>query len=113
MRSLRAVLVTVPPLVADLIRRTLAGRATVAIVAEIPEPSVALAQLPALLPDIVIVGDTGRAPALHADSVRAAVPGARVFVLSADLMEIYGPGADDVIALTPATLADRIAPPPD
>ena len=108
MRSLRAVLVAVPPFVADLIRRVLAERANVLIVAELFGPAAALARLHTLSPDVVILGEAARSSELDAESVRLALPGARVLVLSADLTEIRGPGADDVATFTPNTLADRL-----
>lgn len=109
MRGLRAVLVTVPPLLADLIRHVLTGRAEVSIVAELSDPASAGVQLGGLSPDIVIIGPGG-VPPIDPAQVRAMLPGARVLVLSEDLTQLLGPGDDDIDALTPDTLAARLMP---
>ena len=110
MPELRAVLVTAPPLLADLIRRVLAGRVGLSIVAEIADPEIAVLRLRDLAPDIVIIGPAGNAPAFDAALVRSLLPQARVFALSADLMRLFGPGQDDESEFTPDALADRLRP---
>ena len=108
MRGFRAVLVTVPPLLADLIRHVLTNRAALVIVAELTEPASAYARLRALAPDVVIIGPASGTP-VDAALVRAMLPGARVLVLSADLTQLLGPGEDDIDAFTPGTLAARLS----
>ena len=109
MRGLRAVLVTVPPLLTDLIRHVLISRAALAIMAELADPAAAYAQLRALVPDVVIIGHSGGgAGQVDAALVRALLPAARVLALSADLTQLLGPGEDDSGACTPDTLAERL-----
>jgi len=108
-RRLRTVLVTVPPLLADLIRHVLTTRAALLVVAELTDVDSAYAQLGALSPDIVIIGPGGARP-VDAARVRAMLPGARVLALSADLTQLLGPGNDDIDIFTPDTLADRLRP---
>lgn len=105
MRRSRAVLVTVPPLLSDLIRHVLTSRAAVAIVAELSDPASAYARLCALAPDVVIIGPAGGAPPVDAALLRAMLPDACVLALSADLTRLLGPGDDDVAPFTPDTLA--------
>ncbi len=109
MRRLRAVLVTAPPLLADLIRHVLTGRAALTIVAELTDAATADAQLGTLSPDVVIIGPGG-VPPVDPARVRATLPGARVLVLSEDLTQLRGPGDDDIDAFTPDTLAARLMP---
>jgi DNA-binding NarL/FixJ family response regulator len=106
--ELRAVLVTAPPLLADLIRGVLAGRVGLSVVAEIADPKIAAVRLRDLAPDVVIIGPAANAPAFDAALVRALLPQARVFALSADLTRLFGPGQDDDSEFTPDTLADRL-----
>jgi hypothetical protein len=102
--GLRAILVAVPPLLADILRHVLISRAGLQIVAEIPDLPDAEQRLPTLAPDIVIVGPDGPDGA----HVRAALPEAMVLTLSRDLREIRGPGADDALIFTPETLVERL-----
>jgi DNA-binding NarL/FixJ family response regulator len=104
-RELRAVLVTMPPLLADLIRHVLASRVGVSIVAEINDPAIAAAQLRELAPDAVIIGPSAVVRQLDAAQVRLLLPGARVLAVSADLARLFGPGEDDVNEFTPDVLA--------
>jgi DNA-binding NarL/FixJ family response regulator len=101
--------VTVPPLLADLIRHVLTSRAALVIVAELSDPTSAYAPLRALAPDVVIIGPPSGAPPVDAALVRAMLPGARVLALSADLTQLLGPGEDDIDAFTPSTLADCLS----
>ena len=110
MRRLQAVLVTVPPLLADLIRHVLTSRAALLIVTELTDADSAYAQLPTLAPDVVIIGPAVGAQQVDAAIVRAMLPQARVLALSTDLTQLLGPGADDIDALTPDTLAARLQP---
>jgi DNA-binding NarL/FixJ family response regulator len=106
--ELRAVLVTVPPLLADLTRRVLTSRVGLSIIAEFADPEIAILRLGDLAPDVVIIGLAANAPSLSAALVRSMLPQARVLALSADLTRLLGPGKDDVSELTPETLADRL-----
>jgi DNA-binding NarL/FixJ family response regulator len=108
--GLRAVVVTVPPLLADLIRHVLTSRAGLPIVAELIDPDSAYAQLHALAPDVVIIGPSGGPRPVDPALVRALLPQARVLALSADLTQLLGPGAQDSDAFTPDTLAARLLP---
>lgn len=108
MPELRAVLVTVPPLLADLTRRVLTGRVGLSIVAEIADPQIAALSLRDLAPDVVIIGPAADHEPLSAALVRSMLPHARVLALSADLTQLLGPGQDDVDEFTPETLADRL-----
>ncbi len=104
MRGLRAALVTVPPLLADLIRHVLVNRAELLIVAELTDVESALERLRELAPDVVIIGQSDDRPSLDVALVRTDLPGACVLVLSADLKQLFGPGADDVAIFSPDTL---------
>ena len=53
-----------------------------------------------LIPDLIIVGQVAALPDLG-----AAAP---VLGLSLDLAHIFGPGPDDVVALTPESLAAKL-----
>lgn len=108
MRGLRAVLVTVPPLLADLIRHVLSHRAGLVIVGELADPGSAYARLRALSPDVVIIGPAGGARPVDAMLVRGMLPQARVLAVSADLTHLLGPGQDDIETFTPDTLAARL-----
>jgi DNA-binding NarL/FixJ family response regulator len=103
-RGFRAVLVTVPPLLADLIRHVLTSRAALVIVAELTDPVSAYARLRALAPDVVILGPARGTPPVDAVLVRAMLPGVCVLALSADLTQLHGPGEEDIDAFTPDTL---------
>jgi AmiR/NasT family two-component response regulator len=102
---MRAVLVTVPPLLADITRHVL-SRTGVSIIAEIADTAISAKRLRNLAPDVVIIGPQTDARPLSAALVRSMLPHARVLTLSADLSRILGPGEDDVHEFTPETLAD-------
>ncbi len=106
MPELRAVLVTVPPMLADLIGHVLTSRVGLPIICEIADPEGAAESLRDLAPDVVIIGPTTHAQPLSAAGVRTMLPHARVLTLSADLSRLFGPGEDDVAEFTPDTLAD-------
>jgi hypothetical protein len=110
---LRAVLVAVPPLLADIIRQALIGRAGVWIIAEIAEPENALARLRDLAPDVVVVGPAAAPPSPTTAGIRFGLPQARVLALSPDLTRILGPAEGDVSEFTPAALAQRLRLPRD
>jgi hypothetical protein len=109
-KEFRAVLVMVPPLLADLIRHVVASRAeasgfALSIVAEICNPTNIGERLRRLDPDIVIVGSAGAASLIGAAVI---VPRARVLTLSADLAHIHGPGKGESVAFTPEVLAESL-----
>ena len=105
----RAVLMTVPPLLADLIRHVLTQRAALDIVAELSDPAAAYTQLRTLDPDVVIIGPSSGQP-IDVALVRGMLPQARVLVLSTDLTQLLGPGDGDIETFTPDTLAARLLP---
>jgi hypothetical protein len=104
-RELRAVLVGVPPLLADLISRVATSRLAeydvrLSILAEIGDVASAGGRLAELAPDLAIVGqaETSRLPTeLSARSIP-------LVVLSADLSHIVGPGPAEISPLTPESL---------
>jgi hypothetical protein len=104
--ELRAVLVTVPPLLADLTRHVLTSRLGLSIIAEIPDPETAAERLRYLAPDIVIIGPAANTRRFNAARVRLMLPHARVLALSADFSQVLGPGEADVSEFTPQNLAD-------
>ena len=108
MPALRAVLVMVPPLLADLIRHVLTGRIDQIIVAEARDPADAARMLRDVPPDIVILGPHGTAGLPDPQAVRALLPRARVLALSADLAQLLGPEEGEVCTFTPDTLAGRV-----
>ncbi len=108
MQGLRAVVVTVPPLLTDLIRHVLTSRAALPIVAELTDADSAYARLRALAPDIVIIGPSAGPRPVDAALVRALLPNARVLALSADLTLLLGPGDNDSTAFTTDNLAARL-----
>jgi DNA-binding NarL/FixJ family response regulator len=106
MPGFRAVLVSVPPLLADLTRHVMTGRVGLSIIAEIADPETAANCLRDLAPDVVIIGPAANARTLNAALVRLMLPRAKVLALSADFTQLFGPGEDDVTVFTPDTLAD-------
>jgi hypothetical protein len=103
LRELRAVLVGAPPLLVDLIRRVAATRLAQAgvelsIVAEVGDLADAGGR--ELVPDLIIIGRAAALPSLGAR--------ASVLALSTDLTRIFGPGPDDVVPLTPESLAAKL-----
>ena len=66
MPTLRAVLVTVPPLLADLVRHVTTGPPGLSIVAEISDLKTADQRLRELAPDVVILGAAATAGTLNA-----------------------------------------------
>jgi DNA-binding NarL/FixJ family response regulator len=94
-------------LLIDVIQTVLSSRLGMAIVAEIDEIERVPADLPNIAPDVVIVGpaaDSGQLNAL----VRTLLPSARVLTVSADLLQLLGPGEDDVTELTLGNLTQRL-----
>jgi hypothetical protein len=108
MPTLRAVLVTVPPLLADLVRHVTTGPPGLSIVAEISDLKTADQRLRELAPDVVILGAAATAGTLNAARVRSMLPRARVLALSADFTQLFGPNEDDVDEFTPETLVDSL-----
>jgi DNA-binding NarL/FixJ family response regulator len=104
---LRVAFVRTPPLLIDVIQRVLSSRLGMVVVAEIAEIEAAPNTLPKLAPDVVIVGPNGNARQINA-LMRRLLPATRVFALSADLLELLGPGDEDVTELTLETLAQRL-----
>jgi hypothetical protein len=104
-RELRAVLVGVPPLLADLISRVATSRLEqydirLSILAEISDVASVGGRLAELIPDLAIVGQAA-ASRLTAGMIASSIP---VLVLSADLSYIAGPGPNNAAPLTPESL---------
>jgi hypothetical protein len=104
--ELRAVLVAVPPLLADLTRHVLTSRLGLSIIADIADLETAAEHLRDLAPDVVIVGPAANTRGLNAAQVRLMLPHAQVLALSADFSQVLGPGEADVSEFTPQNLAD-------
>jgi hypothetical protein len=102
MAKVRTVLVIAPPLLADLIRRVLTDRVDKSVKVEVASPAETSRRLSEVDPDVVIKG-----PA-RAISSFVAPPRVRVLSLSADLGDILGPNADDIIEFTPDALVTRL-----
>lgn len=92
MRELRAALVSVSPLLTDLMRHVLDGRVQVTVVAELTDPE----ELPGIAgtTDVVLLGS----PSLLAAAREAAV--GELLVLSDDLGELQRPTAELSVHLT-------------
>jgi DNA-binding NarL/FixJ family response regulator len=108
MPGFRAILVSVPPLLADLTRHVMTGRAGFSIIAEIADPDTTAECLHDLAPDVVIIGPAANARNLNAAIIRSMLPRAKVLALSADFTQLFGPGEHDVTVFTPDALADRL-----
>jgi hypothetical protein len=106
-RRLRVAFVGAPPLLIDVIQTVLSSRFGIAVVAKINEIETVPGALPNIAPDVVIVGpaaDSGQLNAL----LRTLLPSARVLTVSADLLQLLGPGDDDVTDLTLENLMQRL-----
>lgn len=107
MRELRAILIGVSPLLADLIRRAAGARLeraglALVIVAEIGETADPIPRLEELSPDLIILGGASGPSSL---CVFGQLP---TLTLSTDLARIFGPGEGDSAPLTPRNLAARM-----
>ncbi|HLY57852.1 MAG TPA: hypothetical protein VKS60_19980 [Stellaceae bacterium] len=105
-RALRTILLNVPPLLADLIRRAASVRlqqsdVSLTIALEIADDRGIAERLQTAAPDLVIVGQVD---AEHLPPGLAPVP-VPVLALSTDMTRLLGPKPDDVAELTPASLA--------
>jgi hypothetical protein len=100
MRDLRAALVSIPPLLTDLIRHALMNRAPVVVVAELTDPR-SLDSMAGMV-DVVVLG----APMLL-DAVRA-YSTAEILVLSDDLKELRWPAAGRSLPLSTETLTGTL-----
>jgi DNA-binding NarL/FixJ family response regulator len=109
--GLRAVLVALPPFLADIIRRVLTIRAGLLIIAEIANPEGAIQRLRELAPDVVVVGPAGAARRLDVAAIRATLPQARVLALSEDLTRLLGPDEDEIAEFTADALVERLRRP--
>ena len=105
MPQLRAVLVGIPPLLADLTRQVLTRRADVSVVAELSNVETIAPGLLDLAPDVVIIGPPAQIGTLTAARVRQMLPSARVLAISADLLYLLGPGEGVVSEFTPDNLS--------
>jgi hypothetical protein len=105
--GLRVAFVRAPPLLIDVIQTALLNQLGMAIVAEIAEINTAQGVLAELTPDVVIVGPSDNFRRLSA-LFRPLLPSARVLAISADLLQLAGPGDDDVAEFTLENLAQRL-----
>lgn len=101
-------MVSVPALLADLIRQVLTSRLEISLVGEITGLEEALEVLRDLAPDVVIVGPSSDVAQFDPAQVRRILPEARVLALSADLLKVRGPREGDVSDLTPEKLAELL-----
>ena len=99
--------VRAPPLLIDVILRVLSSGLEIVAVAEIADIEAAPDILPKLAPDVVIVGPNANARQIIA-LMRRPLPVTRVLALSADLLQLLGPGDDDETELTLENLAQRL-----
>jgi hypothetical protein len=107
---IKAVLVNVsPPLLASMIKRTLA-RVDAAVVAEIVNLEHCDKVLQGLEPDVVIIGPHAAGSQVSMPALRRLAPDALVLAVSADLTQLLGPGPDDSTPFTSKALAERIRP---
>ena len=100
MPRLRAVLVMVPPLLAEMLRGALAVSGDLPVAAELDKTDATIERLRELAPDAVILG-----PGADALVVRTALPAARILALSPDLKWLDGPGPTDRRSFSAANLA--------
>lgn len=96
MRALRVVLIGVPPLLADIIRRPVAAR----LEAHGVMLSISGAAEAATAPDVLIIREGVRAPAPEWPARMPAI-----LTLSDDLALLSGPAPGEATALTPDSLA--------
>jgi hypothetical protein len=108
MPARRAVLLGLPPLLAELVRHVTTGRAGLSIIAEIADLETAAERMLDLAPDVVIIGPAATSRNLSAARVRSMLPRARVLALSADFTRLFGPGEDDVNEFTSENLVDSL-----
>lgn len=101
MRELRAVLVMMPPLLADMVQQVLSDRFAASFPAEIDDIASAAARFGALSPDLVIAGSRSAALAFL-----EAAPGARgkILALSEDLTTLLRPDTGESAAFTSENL---------
>lgn len=85
----RAVMVTISPLLADVIRRVVAGHVAIEIVAEIRHRSRLEARLRALRPELVLMGLRRGEDDTIAHAILAALPQARIIAFSSDVRVAY------------------------
>ena len=105
MPELRAVLVLVPPLLADLIRQVLATRGLeVRIAAELSDPRIISTEMAALSAHVALLGSTDL---LHlvGGSLSSET---RILSLSRDLTELIGPGDRDRVPFTADNLVKAL-----
>lgn len=100
MRALRAALVSISPLLTDLIRHALMDRVPIAVVAELVDGR-ELEWVPSMI-DVIILGS----PVLLA--VARASANAEILVLSDDLRELHWPAASLSVPLSAENLADTL-----
>jgi hypothetical protein len=85
----RAVMVTIPPLLADIIRQVLAGRVAIEFAAEIRHRKRLEARLLRLQPELVLIGLRRGEDDTIGRTVLGTVPRAKVIVFSHDASNAY------------------------
>ena len=112
MRPLRTVTVAITPLLGDIISQVVAERAPIDIVARLDSRDQLELRLPALAPDLVLVGLREGEGGAIALSLRSAVPRARVVALSHDGHHAYLPAprlhGTRLIDLSPTALIETL-----
>jgi hypothetical protein len=84
----RAVLVTIPPLLSEILAEVASKRVQLKVIAQI-ERDALTEQLPVLAPDLVLIGLRSGETDEIGSIVLKLVPGARVLVLSNDVHDAY------------------------
>ena len=89
MAVLRTALVTIPPMLGDIIKTLLANQFTVNLVARLDTRAEMEQRLPLVSPDLVIIGLLGGEDDTIGRTLLALVPLAKVIVLSSDGRNAY------------------------
>jgi DNA-binding NarL/FixJ family response regulator len=87
--AIRMVVVTMPPLLSDLVASLVEDRATLSVIARLDTRLEIESRLPALGPDLILVGLRDGEGDDIAETVRALMPTATVIALSSDARNAY------------------------
>jgi DNA-binding NarL/FixJ family response regulator len=87
--GIRTVIVTMPQMLSDIVARLVEDRATLSVVARFESRFEIEARLPALAPDLILIGLRGGEADEIAATALALVPTARVIALSGDGRNAY------------------------
>jgi hypothetical protein len=97
-------MVTVPALLADIIRHGLKSRVERVVVTEFADLQHALVRLREISPDVVIVGPSSQAA--DASLIRKILPRAQVLTVTPDLAQLIDLDTGERTAFTPDALAE-------